>query len=350
MKNLFDYATKELSQDAFLRWLFENGFDESCENVELKKIARELFDNFTGNEFKGKEIKELKTVAQWKKIDVSIWFKASGVESLIVIEDKTGSREHNQLDNYNKEIEKHNSYWKGKPDYANKCNTRYVEAGKIFKIYYKTYALNEQEKQTVEENKWRIFGIDEIFKVFSKYNSTGVQILDDYIEHIKKIKIAASNTQKPTEHSTELDCVKWEAYFNNTVVPELKKRVDKELIFSVYEPMFSYICLNIEKEKNAPYLEIRSRDSINGKLCLRILCYGIYYENREEKNEKVNSLFYEIRNNHKIFSQKYCKKNVQEKKQIGFIEHKDVFDEKEYIDKIVDGIFEYLKVMEKWGK
>ena len=24
MKNLFDYATKELSQDAFLRWLFEN--------------------------------------------------------------------------------------------------------------------------------------------------------------------------------------------------------------------------------------------------------------------------------------------------------------------------------------
>ena len=35
MKNLFDYATKELSQDAFLRWLFEN---HDCENEEVVEI------------------------------------------------------------------------------------------------------------------------------------------------------------------------------------------------------------------------------------------------------------------------------------------------------------------------
>ena len=41
MKNLFNYATKELSQDAFLMWLFEN-YDDS----ELGEIANALLGNF----------------------------------------------------------------------------------------------------------------------------------------------------------------------------------------------------------------------------------------------------------------------------------------------------------------
>ena len=69
MKNLFDYATKELSQDAFLRWLFEN---YNCENDSVKKACRKLFDSFTDNKFKNKTITELTTVAQWKNIDISI--------------------------------------------------------------------------------------------------------------------------------------------------------------------------------------------------------------------------------------------------------------------------------------
>ncbi len=40
MKNLFDYATKELSQDAFLRWLFEN---YNCENESVKNACRKLY-------------------------------------------------------------------------------------------------------------------------------------------------------------------------------------------------------------------------------------------------------------------------------------------------------------------
>ena len=49
MENLFDYATKELSQDAFLRWLFEN---YNCENESVKNAFRKLFDSFTKNKFK----------------------------------------------------------------------------------------------------------------------------------------------------------------------------------------------------------------------------------------------------------------------------------------------------------
>ena len=71
MKNLFDYATKELSQDAFLRWLFEN-YD--CENKKVRNVCEKLFNAFTNNELNFSKIDKnsLRTVAQWNKIDISI--------------------------------------------------------------------------------------------------------------------------------------------------------------------------------------------------------------------------------------------------------------------------------------
>ena len=43
MKNLFDFATRELSQDAFLRWLLENYNDH-----ELKDAAGDLLQELCG--------------------------------------------------------------------------------------------------------------------------------------------------------------------------------------------------------------------------------------------------------------------------------------------------------------
>ena len=77
MKNLFAYATKELSQDAFLRWLFEN-YD--CENEKVREVCEKLFKAFTQKELDFSKIDKdsLRTVAQWKNIDVSIWFSIQG--------------------------------------------------------------------------------------------------------------------------------------------------------------------------------------------------------------------------------------------------------------------------------
>jgi transcription termination factor NusB len=69
MKSLFDYATKELSQDAFLRWLFEN---YNSENKEVNKVCEQLFNKFTKNELDFSKIANLTTTAQWKNIDISI--------------------------------------------------------------------------------------------------------------------------------------------------------------------------------------------------------------------------------------------------------------------------------------
>ncbi|SDA24790.1 hypothetical protein SAMN02910447_02632 [Ruminococcus sp. YE71] len=65
MKNLFDYATKELSQDAFLRWLFEN-YDCDDKNVCLAaySLLRE-FSKLDMDYAAGRKVTELETFAQF---------------------------------------------------------------------------------------------------------------------------------------------------------------------------------------------------------------------------------------------------------------------------------------------
>ena len=96
-RNLFTYATKELSQDAFLLWLFNNYDDE-----EVVPAVYALLREFCGLE-KDEKILSLETKAQWNKIDVSVWFETNkGKKYALFIEDKVDSGEHNQLEEYNK--------------------------------------------------------------------------------------------------------------------------------------------------------------------------------------------------------------------------------------------------------
>ena len=174
MKNLFDYATKELSQDAFLRWLFEN---YNCENEKVRQVCRKLFNKFTRDELDFSKIENLTTMAQWKYIDVSIWFTIDNKKYLIVIEDKTTSQEHNQLQNYNEQIKKHNE-WLIDNDTKNVIE-------KVYKVFYKTAEIWE-EKERIEKAEWLILNIEKIHSIFSDIAPTNSEVLDYYIEHIQK--------------------------------------------------------------------------------------------------------------------------------------------------------------------
>ena len=197
MKNLFDYATKELSQDAFLRWLFEN-YD--CENEEVVKICKKVFNAFTKDNFDFSKIEDLKTTAQWKNIDVSIWFTIQGEEYLIVIEDKTTSEEHKQLDNYNKKIQEH-------IDWLIKNNKKPIK--QVYKVFYKTAQISGVEKERIEEAGWNnIFDIDTIYKLFKDVKNTRSEVLDGYANHIRDINDTYNNFENiPFE--------KW--LYNNTI-------------------------------------------------------------------------------------------------------------------------------------
>lgn len=102
--NLFDYATSELSQDAFLLWLMEWG--KSCykdEDNALHSIAQRFIRRLLNkpNEF---EISDIQLFKQQKKIDV---LAIINNQYAIIIEDKTDTREHDrQISAYTQEVQK----------------------------------------------------------------------------------------------------------------------------------------------------------------------------------------------------------------------------------------------------
>jgi len=101
--NLFDYATSELSQDAFLCWLIAWS---KPSNKEFDKKLNACGINFV-QKLIGKPI-DIKTVVvnrQWHQIDVTALIND---KYFILIEDKTGSKEHSdQLKRYSKIAEDH---------------------------------------------------------------------------------------------------------------------------------------------------------------------------------------------------------------------------------------------------
>lgn len=175
MKNLFDYATKELSQDAFLRWLFEN---YNCENQEVVRVCKKIFNAFTKNELDFSKLEKLTTTAQWNKIDIAIWFKCDGKEYLIVVEDKTTSEEREQLEKYSKKLDK----------YCDMLVKKGNPIQKVYKVFYKTSKISGEEKERIEEAEWEnVLGIEEIYNIFKDVEKTGSEVLDYYVERIKTL-------------------------------------------------------------------------------------------------------------------------------------------------------------------
>jgi len=96
--NLFDFATSELSQDAFLTWLIQ------WANKDYKKIDSSLNTCAVSfvQELLGKDnsytIETLEAGRQWNNID--FWALVNNTY-FIVIEDKKGTKEHSdQLNRY----------------------------------------------------------------------------------------------------------------------------------------------------------------------------------------------------------------------------------------------------------
>ncbi len=174
MKNIFDYATKELSQDAFLCWLFEN---YNCENIKVREISLNLLSEFSHNSATD-QITKLQTFKQWRYIDVLVQFECGNKIHIVAIEDKTYSEEHNQLKNYNNELS----------EYVKEQKEKYKNDVQCHKVFYKTAIIDKSEENRIMiADGWEIYDIKRIHGFFSLYSNTGNDILDDYILHISDI-------------------------------------------------------------------------------------------------------------------------------------------------------------------
>ena len=340
MKNLFDFATRELSQDAFLRWLFEN-----CKEPELKNAAGDLLKEFCGID--ENEIKAIVTTAQWCSIDISVWITLKDdSKAALFIEDKTYSEEHEQLERYD--------------TYIKRCENEYH---RIYKIFYKTDIVREEEEkriaETKDENKWRVYSIEEILPFFEKYVGAKNLILRQYAEHVVGIYRATKNTDMPEKSDTPIDYLKWIAYFENTVISQLSEYRNKCKFLVTKAGPYPYVYMSIWKSgynKAVPTLEIRSRDCLpvlrdcsKRYFNVRFLCYNIPPADILQQQTLIDRVktsgYFETKG---MVLHRNGKDNYFPK-QIGYSpKNMTVKNESEFVQKIKEYIECYLELLQDW--
>ncbi len=337
MENLFKYATKELSQDAFLRWLFES---YNSSDKDVKEASRNLLLQFINegiSNYEQDDIVELWTKAQDHKADISVLVKMNDGKAYgIIIEDKTYSNEHNQLIRY-KDIFDKDRWWKE--------NTN----GMIY-IFYKTSFIKQWEIDTVKNARWTLYDLDRIYEYWKKYSTSNNILLKWYSEHIKKMLELYNNEEFVYETYPKYNAYGWFGFFNNV----LKKKFEKDYKVYVEYSSYGYTYITfrpimpIAEEDGTPCLELRSRDcndSTNKKIILvtRLLTYGM-----EEKYE-VDSI-----NNYKkalLESLMQMKNSIlitdkKLNKQLAHTKPIEIKNKEEFVDELGEILYELKNINE----
>jgi hypothetical protein len=170
--NLFEIATKELSQDGFFTWLLQWA-DPGCGeyNPGLQSCARDFIKLLLkGHAAPNYGIKKVEAGRQWEKID--IWAVVND-DWFIVIEDKTFTGEHSeQLSRYKKTGEG----W---------CAENHGR-GPVC-IYLKTGSVAQEYLDTIAAEGYRTIGRGELLDFF---NARPVQndIYRDFVENLNALE------------------------------------------------------------------------------------------------------------------------------------------------------------------
>ncbi len=169
--NIFDFATKELSQDAFIAWFISHiNFKEDHElSIVAKKFVIFLYNIFNNTSFDYDRVQFIdKVQLQYKKIDVYFRAKINDKMVSFIIEDKVNTTHHsNQLIKYKGLIEK---------------ETNLEE--EVVCIYYKTGYLFDVDKE-VSKFGYSIIDINLINKFLSENNLDNL-IYNDYKNFIER--------------------------------------------------------------------------------------------------------------------------------------------------------------------
>ena len=171
LPNLFNYATKELSQDAFLCWALEWRNIRGHQMCEFAYLLLESFvkESVYKNQIDPLDIEKVELIKQYKNIDVLVLAKLrNGLILPIIIEDKTDTSEHdNQLDRYREIIIE-----------------EYTDFPEPICIYYKTGYIFEPYSE-IEKHHYIVYDklkILNIMKIFADYEMP--LLFCDYYAHL----------------------------------------------------------------------------------------------------------------------------------------------------------------------
>ncbi|WP_299264727.1 hypothetical protein [uncultured Leptotrichia sp.] len=187
--NIFNFATSELSQDAFICWLcnWVNFDDNSLSEDEkkLKSLATEFIEKMLGEKL---EDRKVNIKRQYQKIDVLLEiqnkteFITKGnninpiVDMYVIIEDKVGIGLHsNQIERYRELISEKNEKDNG-------------SRAKIKVVYYKICDEDNMERLK-EEGIDIIFERKDMLALLEKYkNSFNNILVEDYYNYLNNIE------------------------------------------------------------------------------------------------------------------------------------------------------------------
>ncbi len=302
-----------------MRWLLENH-----EEPQLKDAARALLQAFCDLR-DDEKIENLQTQAQWKDMDILVTVETNERKLAAVIEDKIFSAEHDQLEKYNKTID-----------------AELKEYDEVSKVFYKTSIPDLAERERVEPKGWKIFDIYRIYDILNKFASTENLILSQYVEHLQPLFIAASNTVLPKNSETMFDYLAWHAFFLHTVAPHFK---DKYGYWIGRAGQYPYIVFKLyEKDKkDLPFLEIRSRDCLNGSFIARILCFDVeHFTPLEKVAEKIKA--------DRTWACSLVHRKGAQPKQIGKYAQTSVFTSEDFIKNVKICADYFSEVTQYWEK
>lgn len=321
MENLFNYATKELSQDAFLMWLMAN---YNCEeDKELKDASRKFIcklfaiNNIDINE---NDILNVEVYPQENKIDIYAIIDVQDKGKYgVFIEDKTSSFEHNQLVKYNKNIEKIKNI--DKLDH-------------VLKIFYKSHLIDNEERKRINDAKWKEFSFDEIYNFFIEYKDVNNIILSQYSKYLEKLYLDSNNKEKPNDNNINA----WESYFRNVIKLNIDDISDSWI---VEERRYHYVYMGIRYKghcnEEIPFLELRSKELINDRFIIHFLLPD------NVKKEKIDKFIDDITDNLKMLKLTHNKRQIAKYK-----EDKIELNTKNIIEITRKVINEYNEIIKFW--
>ena len=327
--NIFDYATKELSQDAFFAWLLMCAKD--AENMKLKEKGQAFVKLLFGDGYKVDEV-----FLQEKNIDLLVILRddnSNGKQVAAIIEDKTTSLlQKNQMVKYCNMLsgtERDPNFWsnlKRKYPKADVCDEKEIQLS--FCLYIRSDYLFAREqrvanKQFVKirekiaslnnDNACSIISCDELDEFFD--SCCGDQLYDSFIQYYNKKRETRENAKKDwnseskEERNTSLFThIGQTQFFNAAFGP------DKEQYYDLGTDMgWPWIALDILRDhpKQCYGISYQFRSDFCNKNGKR-LCFEQYREEKEHDERlelKIDDLRTAVDLSKKIIElleQKYC--------------------------------------------
>ena len=251
--NIFDYATKELSQDAFLLWLIQQADNCYTDDMGLHNTAQKFVSTLIKKKYPNynRLIESIKVYKQNERIDVSFDIND---DLFIIIEDKTGTTVHGtQLMDYKNDAQ----------EYCDGCNR------KLICVYIKT---GNESRSSIEKNVKSEGYIPitrkEIIDLLSDCHTPN-NILSDYLEHLNSIEEKTNSYLKKPYNDWENE--NWQGFYMKIdEMMEDEKDCDWKYVPNQSGGFWTFNWHWIEVDDCSLFLQIEE-----GNLCIKI---GELYE------------------------------------------------------------------------